>query len=84
MILRFRSINFLLANFEMVLSSLLYALLLIVCNSHNFAAKQKGRPRDFGRLKEDSHFSVEKIAEFIGDVLAVSDNGSCFIDGSKL
>ena len=58
--------------------------ILIVCNSHNFAAKQKGRPRDYGRLKEDSHFSVEKIAEFIGDVLAVSDNGSCFIDGSKL
>ena len=84
MILRFRSISFLLANFEMVLSSFAYALLLIVCNSHNFAAKQKGRPRDYGRLKEDSHFSVEKIAEFIGDVLAVSDNGSCFIDGSKL
>ena len=84
MILQFRSINFLLANFEMVLSSFALCFLLIVCNSHNFATKQKGRPRDYGRLKEDSHFSVEKIAEFIGDVLAVSDNGSCFIDGSKL
>lgn len=30
------------------------------------------------------HLCVKQVAELVGDILAVADNGSCFIDGSEL